>query len=76
MAVVALPDKLHGEVPVVIVNGPAPDIEHMKKVAPECLGREYEIGRVVRLADLGYSEWPLNATGKIQKLLLKAKLAS
>lgn len=50
-------------------------IQELKSQVVEKLGRSYEIGDVFTLKELGLQGWPLNASGKVMKHVLKEVVA-
>lgn len=70
--VVGIPDPLCGSKAIVIVKGThikdSPEIrDEIEKSIPRTLGREYTMGGVFSLSDLGLSGWPKNSSDKIVK---------
>lgn len=72
-AVLGIPHPEYGEVPVAVVRDfeKVKGKDSVKQIVLDKLGPEYALEDVKALSDLGYSEWPLNATGKVMKVSLK-----
>ncbi|KAF2161264.1 hypothetical protein M409DRAFT_69872 [Zasmidium cellare ATCC 36951] len=67
-SVVAWPHAVLGQEPLVVVKGLGGKTEEeVKRRVEEMFGRDYAVGSVVTLEQLGRREFPLNATGKIIK---------
>jgi len=67
--VIGVPNHEFGEVPVAIVRSleSITDPEAVKRIVLEKLGPDYALEDIVALPDLGYENFPLNATGKVVK---------
>ena len=47
------------------------DRERLKKIVADGLGPDYALEDVVGLSDIGMTEFPVNPTGKVPKIVLK-----
>lgn len=75
VVVVGVDDETYGAVPYAILmqmNGKSED--EVKARVVELMGKDYALGGVVLLEKLGYEQWPLNSTDKVNKVALKAAL--
>lgn len=69
---IGIPSPLYGENPTAILSSLCGNtVQELKTQVVEKLGKAYEIGDIFTLEELGMQEWPLNASGKIIKHVLK-----
>lgn len=69
---IGLPSPLYGENPIAILSSLCGNtVPELKSQVIEKLGKAYEIGDIFTLKELGFQEWPLNASGKVMKNVLK-----
>lgn len=75
--VVGLDDSKHGTIPVAVVkcsSGREGLAEKLKKDSFDRLGEDYRLHHVYFLQDLGMSDFPLNATGKVVRTELQSAI--
>lgn len=67
-----------GQEPFAVVEGydQGVDSSTLERLIIDRFGHEYALGGVLTLSQLGLSTWPLNATGKVMKIEVKAAVAS
>ncbi|KAL8851689.1 MAG: hypothetical protein Q9221_003420 [Calogaya cf. arnoldii] len=74
--VVGVSDPVMGEVPIAIVKRNSPDLElsqlHLHKMVDRELGPSYALAGVFSVEDLGLSDFPVTASGKVRKTELKS----
>lgn len=72
-AVVDIPHSEFGQEPFAIVEDykEGMDKARVEQIIIDKFGREYALGGVCTLHELGLSTWPMNATGKVVKTELK-----
>lgn len=78
-AVLGIPHQDFGEVPVAVLEsrvGTRIDKKGVQSAAAASLGEHYTLEHVFELEDLGLHKWPLNPTGKVMKVALKANILS
>lgn len=73
---IGLPSLLYGENPIAILNSLCGNtVQELKNQVVEKLGKAYGIGDIFTLEELGLQGWPLNASGKVMKHVLKEVVA-
>ncbi|KAH7027017.1 hypothetical protein B0J12DRAFT_584603 [Macrophomina phaseolina] len=72
--VIGIPAPIYGELPYAVVEklpqGTTPS--YFARVVLEKMGRDYAIGGVLTLKQLGLMAWPRNGRNKVMKLVLKS----
>ena len=67
-----IPDPILGENPIAVVRSTdGSDERTLKKVVVDTMGPDFALGHVLTLEKLGFSDWPVNETGKVIKTKLK-----
>lgn len=71
--VIGLPHDVFGEAPVAIVkdDGTIRERQYYQELVIDGLGHDYALEQVYFLSELAMADFPLNPTGKVEKVRLK-----